>query len=148
MATFTTIALLTVGAQQAYKANQASKKAARAGREANRVATNEGKIKDINARRAAARKMRVRRAQMQQGAVNTGLAGSSTSLGAQGALATNNSASSAASRGSQLSNQSIANFNNMASQFQASANEHSAISGAAFQFAALSNAERKPGGAE
>lgn len=143
VSTVVTVGLLAAGTHQAYEANKDSKRAARASREANRVATNEGKVKDINARRAAARKMRVRRAQMQQGAVNTGLVGSSTSLGAQGALATNNAASSAASRGSQLSNQSISNFNNMASQFQASANEHSAISGVAFQFAGLANAERE-----
>jgi len=144
MAGFTaiTIGLLAVGAQQSYKANEASKDAARAQNRANDVATAEGQVQDINARRQRARQERIRRSQIQQAAVNTGTTGSSGSLGAQSALATNVAAANASSRGSQLSAQGITNFQNQAAQYQSSASTHSLLSSTAFQFASVANAER------
>lgn len=141
-ATAITIGLLAVGAQQTYKANEAQKDAAKAQRRANDIAQAEGEVQDINARRQRARQERVRRAQIQQAASNTGVGGSSGESGALSSLSTSTSAANASSRGSALTAMGITNFQNQASAFQASANESSALAGLSFQFAGYANQKR------
>lgn len=137
MATLATIGLLGLGVASAYESNQQTKKAAKAQRQANAVATAEGKVQDINQRRQRVREARIRRAQIEQAAINTGVAGGSGEAGALASVDTNLAASNAAARGSQQTALSISNFNRIASRARSRAGEASAISGLAFQGASM-----------
>lgn len=139
MAAYTTIALLAVAAYQTNESIEQNRKATRAQKRSNEIATADGKVKDINDRRQRLRQQRIRQAQIEQSAVNQGVQGGSLEFGAKSALATNVAAANAASRGSQLTSQNISAFNQVAADAMGKANEASAYANLAFTAAGMTS---------
>ena len=119
-----------------YENNQADvhrKRGERAQARAQEIATAEGKVKDIRQRRQRIRQERVRKAQILAAAESRGIAGGSMESGALGATSSLTAGANAASRGSQLTADSISKFNQIAATESGEANKSAGRAQLAFQ---------------
>jgi hypothetical protein len=137
MAAVLTTGLILYGLYQAKESMDAQEDAAKAQKEANKVSAAEGKVKDIRQRRQDARQERIRRANLEQSAVNTGVEGSSGYQGAVGALGTLYAANRGAMAGSALTNSTLSSLNQNAADAMTRAGKAQALSSLSFQFASM-----------
>lgn len=113
------------------EANRAGKKAAGAQKEAADVAAAQQKQADAEARRKQIREQRIRAAQIEQGASNQGVSGSSGELGSLSALATNSASNLAVMSGNQRAAEGIGASNQRALNAQSDAQQAQALGGIA-----------------
>lgn len=105
------VVALAVAGAATYSANRQAKKAAEAQREASNINQASDRNKEADARRQQIREQRIRVAQVEQSAQNTGVSSSSGELGSLSALTTNAGANLASMSGQGLANQGIAQQN-------------------------------------
>ena len=115
------------GTYSSIKANQAQKAANADAKEASNVAAAQQKQQEMDARRNAFRQQRIRQAQIEQGAANTGTQSSSGELGSLAALSTNAGTKLSALSGASLANQGIAAANQAGMDAQGSAQNWQAM---------------------
>jgi len=105
----------------------AQNKARRAEKEANAVATAAQKTQDRNMLKQKQREQRIRAAQIQQSAANTGVTGSSGEFGALGSLQTMYSGLIAQVQGQQNASDAITALNNKRSNYISQSNTFQAF---------------------
>lgn len=101
----------------------ASKRAAKAQREATAISTASQDVRDTVSRRRLAREERIRRSRLIAGSVASGAIGSSGLIGAEGALTTNTGSAVAQQRGESLAARGISAANQRAADAQSKANQ-------------------------
>mgnify|MGYP005989381607 CR=1 FL=1 len=137
VSTVVAVGLLAYGAYESSEAASDQRKASRAQKRANAIATAQGQADDAAKRRANVRKERVRRAQVLQASQAQGTTGSSGEIGAQSALTTGVASANAAIRGTQNTNMFVSQFNQVAADAMSDASEHQALANLAFQGASF-----------
>lgn len=120
---------LAVAGASTYAANQQAKKSASAQKEASNISAASERNREADARRQQIREQRIRVAQVEQSAQNTGVTSSSGEIGSLSALSTNAGANLASMSGQGMANQGIAQQNQAALNAQVKQGTYQAVGG-------------------